>query len=250
MDPDWRYIQYIPYWKWGIFQIFSSHVWLPECIFSFPRGRFPSGWNLPTSKVLDFCGGGELFFHMLHRGRFEDKRPTWGNEMKKHTASKRRVSFMQNHQFWEFLFFGEILRQVTPLFWGGAGWMGVLVQKRFFRIPWIEIILQAMHMKKMAKLCGEIKSWLSHPPSVNHFAFGNHAHQFLLTFQLKTELLHIYVYIIQWTSEVSNGSRSLMGNSISPRSCWVSNTFTRSRSASGDGMIMMEVPWIVVTFQK
>ena len=23
-------------------------------------------------EVLDFCGGGELFFHMLHRGRFED----------------------------------------------------------------------------------------------------------------------------------------------------------------------------------
>ncbi len=140
--------------------------------------------------------------------------PLWGqttdgkwNDMKKHTASKRRVSFMQNHQFWEFLFCGEILRQVTPLFWGGAGWMGVLVQKRFFRIPWIEIILQAMHMKKMAKLCGEIQSWLSHPPSVNHFAFGNHAHQFLLTFQLKTELLHICIYnsvdirSVQWFQE-------------------------------------------------
>ena len=35
---------------------------------------------------------------------------------------------------------------------------------------------------------------------------------------------------------MSNGSRSPMGNSISQRSCWVSNTFTRSRSASGDGI--------------
>lgn len=27
--------------------------------------------RLLDRQVLDFCGGGELFFHMLHRGRFE-----------------------------------------------------------------------------------------------------------------------------------------------------------------------------------
>ena len=32
-----------------------------------------------VAKVLDFCGGGELFFHMLHRGRFEDGGRIWKN---------------------------------------------------------------------------------------------------------------------------------------------------------------------------
>ena len=79
-------------------ELFSNGVCY-TCFLS-PRGcrrfRVFPGFFLPTPKVLDFCGGGELFFHMLHRGRFEDltNRPVHDPHPKKRRSFKEKSLIM------------------------------------------------------------------------------------------------------------------------------------------------------------